>query len=206
MSSFSIILILQSFPVQKNVPTVWPHTQWSSLGSRPPPFDVAALFVHQRQRSARSHSTICHLLNPPLWLGSGRIVCFLHQEVRNMRSHSHLSTRRLGHRVRSAEIRCDFSPAFQSGVGSDVTNDKTPLYILSLCLSCYIIIISIQQLDLKQASTHFSGLICNLSLSVSMICDISTSQSWSICNLKPPGHINGEWTFQWSEKHRVSSR
>lgn len=37
------------------------------------PFDVAALFVHQRQRSARSHSTICHLLNPSLSPGG---LCF----------------------------------------------------------------------------------------------------------------------------------
>ncbi len=108
--SFTTIII-QSFSVEENVPTVWPHRQWSGLGSRPLPFDVAALFVHQRQRSARSHSTICHLLNPSPWLGRSSIVCVLHREVRNMGSCSHLMSL-----VQSAEIRCDFSPAFKSGM------------------------------------------------------------------------------------------
>lgn len=109
--SFATIII-QSFSVGENVPTVWPHRQWSGLGSRPLPFDVAAVFVHQRQRSALSHSTICHLLNPSLWLGRSGIVCVLHQEVRNARSCSHLPSP-----VQSVEIRCDFSPAFKSCVG-----------------------------------------------------------------------------------------
>lgn len=97
--------IIQSFSVKANVPTDWPQSHRSSLGSRPSPFDVAALFVHQRQRSARSHSTSCHLLNPSLWLGSRRIVCILHQEVRNMRPRSHLLSLDTGLIVHSAEIR-----------------------------------------------------------------------------------------------------
>lgn len=63
-----LIIITRSLSAEENVPTVWPHHQWSSLRSHPLPFDVAALFVRQRQRSALSHSTICHLLNPSFWL------------------------------------------------------------------------------------------------------------------------------------------
>lgn len=46
------------------------------VGSRPSPFDVAAVFVHQRQRSVRSHSAVRHWLNPSARPGRGRIVCF----------------------------------------------------------------------------------------------------------------------------------
>ena len=74
-SSPTVITGSFSAEEKKTVPTVWPHRQWSSLGSRPRSFDVAALFVHQRQWSVLSHSTICHLLNPSLWLGRGGIVC-----------------------------------------------------------------------------------------------------------------------------------
>lgn len=53
-----------------------------------------------------------------LWLGCSGIVCISHQEVRNMRPRSRLSSLDPCCRFNSAEIRCDFSPAFKSSVGS----------------------------------------------------------------------------------------
>lgn len=73
-----------------------PSDSGSSLGdlsrpldlgaSRPLPFDVVALFVHQRQRSARSHSASRHSPNPPTRPGRGRIVGALRREVGNLGS------------------------------------------------------------------------------------------------------------------------
>lgn len=72
------------------------------VASHPSPFDVAALFVHQRQRSARSHSAIRRWLNPPARPGRGRIVCARRWETW-ARSRAPASTAAGGH-------RCDVSP------------------------------------------------------------------------------------------------
>lgn len=81
-----LLCLFSSVIISTHKPESFPLRRASRLSdliaSGPPPvhalspFDVAALFVHQRQRSALSHSTICHLLNPSLWPGSSSsIVC-----------------------------------------------------------------------------------------------------------------------------------
>lgn len=58
---------LHFFAVQQrseSFPSGTSRGRLTPVGSRPLPFDVAALFVHQRQRSARSHSAARRSLNP----------------------------------------------------------------------------------------------------------------------------------------------
>lgn len=103
-SSFFVTVVIRS--VQENV---WPSCQRSHT----PSFDVAPVFVHQRRRSARSHSTICLLLNPSLWLASSSIVCVLLQGGWKTCGLVHTSRAAAsGCRVNPALIRCDFSPGF----------------------------------------------------------------------------------------------
>lgn len=53
------LAVQQRLESRGSVPAAWPRRFTAFL-----PFDVAAVFVHQRQRSARSHSAFRHSLNP----------------------------------------------------------------------------------------------------------------------------------------------
>lgn len=80
-----------------------------SVCSRPASFDVAALFVHQRQQSALSHSANCLLLIPSLWPGSGH--CF--SSTPGAASHSHLVS--CSHQLQSnQQHRCVTSHKFNT--------------------------------------------------------------------------------------------